>query len=123
MRQADERRSNYPPAKPEALECEPLKAAGKAACAAYTLMNPWLFGEAVKLLEERVGPTLPLVDWARDSHKMERCNAAPCTKTAKRAERDTAGNVKLVLPPRQSRGYSHFVIEGQRHAVREHVRR
>ena len=66
---------------------------------------------AVKLLEERVEPTLPLVDWARDSHKMERCNAAPCTKTAKRAERDTAGNVKLVLPPRQSRGYSHFVID------------
>ena len=32
--------SNYPPAKPGALRCEPLKAAQKAAYAAYTRLNP-----------------------------------------------------------------------------------
>jgi hypothetical protein len=47
--------SKYPPAKPEALECEPLKAAGKAACAAYTLMNPWLLGKRLNSLRSALG--------------------------------------------------------------------
>ena len=39
--------SKYPPAKPGALGCEPLKAAGKAAFAAYTLIKTQGSGKPV----------------------------------------------------------------------------
>jgi len=39
--------SKYPPAEPGALECEPLKAARKAAYAAYTLINSQGFARSV----------------------------------------------------------------------------
>jgi hypothetical protein len=51
--------SKYPPAKPGALECEPLKAAGKAAYAAYTLINSQGLGSRVNSLSDALAQLYP----------------------------------------------------------------
>ncbi len=53
------RQSKYPPAKPGALEREPLKAAGKAAYAAYTLINGQGSGKSVNAIDGALPQLLP----------------------------------------------------------------
>ena len=92
----------YPPAKPGTLECEPFKAAEKPA----TRPTHWSirrFRAAGKLPRRCVAPSpsLDLELRAREVHNTKRRNA---TYVPAHPEKCTAGNVKLLLPPRQSRG-------------------
>jgi hypothetical protein len=90
----------YPPAEPGALRCEPLKAAG-----AFVAQTYFLFGSCA---HERLCLIFASLSGnSSDLHRLNHLCHSPTFKNRKPGH--TPGNVKLLLPPRQSRGISHLV--------------
>jgi hypothetical protein len=109
--------SKYPPAKPGALECEPLKAAaGSLARPRKTVRAAasWVPTHRLRTATTGSAPiTTPEITSADPSEAVQPYmqlprRARPSGANRVSAHETTAGNVKLLLPPRQSRGISHF---------------
>jgi hypothetical protein len=101
--------SKYPPAKPGALRSEPLKAAGRGrSCAPVAV--------------DRSRPSPPIFSFLGGDCLARKANTLVCASLksplvpcsshlvhALRQQGTTAGNVKRLLPPRQSRGNSQVI--------------
>jgi hypothetical protein len=89
--------SKYPPAEPEALCFEPLKGAG--AFVAHANFPFWSYSY------ERLCPKFSSLSGnSGDFHHLAHLCHSPTFQNRKPGH--TPGNVKLLLPPRQSRGFS-----------------
>src|SRR6516164_6891038 len=108
--------SKYPPAKPGALRCEPLKAAYPGGFGAVSHLLRGMLHTVAKLTmlitcvcgctpicrgvifaSSSIDGTPFRVLWRPTDSELHRWPMDP-----------TSGNVKLLLPPRQSRGNSHY---------------
>jgi len=100
--------SKYPPAKPGALGLEPLKAAGRARNVSPGSLRPFGQAPGQSLILHRASMCgANLQAWS--SWSLPSC-AWPLPGDPPRL--GTSGNVKLLLPPRQSRGNSLWGLEG-----------
>ena len=100
--------SKYPPAKPEALGFEPLKAAGRFVAHAKFPFGPCAY--------ERLCPTFAsLSGKLGDFHRLNHFCHSPTFKISKPWH--TPGSVKLLLPPQQNRGVLPFGIATSRYGA------
>jgi hypothetical protein len=112
----DKRRSKYPPAKPGALDQEPLKAAIVASHVVLDILvhrkfTGWeqLVSVPSPLARSQNAHYSPRPSCARVASISLSTRASDQTAHNPAQARRTPGNVKLLLPPRQSRGNSHYI--------------
>ena len=102
--------SNHPPAKPGAFDCEPLKAADvEPLRGAVSLRGSSIALSYLPVIARRIVlPRTGFADHPTHPHRLTPTVSSPVSSLLDHSHRPghTPGAVKLLLPPRQSRGVS-----------------